>query len=61
MRLTKPARKALGGGLAFGGVATGIALADSTRHGLGIGIALVVALTLAVGVIQFASRRAERT
>ena len=61
MRLTSPARKALGGGLAFGAVATGIALADSTRHGLGIGIAVLIALTLAVGVIQLASRRAERS
>lgn len=61
MRLTGPARRALAGGLAFGAVATGIALADSTRHGLGIGAALVIALTVAVAVIQFASRRAERT
>jgi hypothetical protein len=61
VRLTGPARRALGGGLAFGAVATAVALADSTRHGLGIGIALVITLTLAVGVIQLASRRAERT
>ena len=61
MRLTSPARRALAGGLAFGAVATGIALADSTRHGLGIGVALVIALTVAVGVIQFASRRAQRS
>jgi hypothetical protein len=61
VRLTKPARRALGGGLAFGAIATGMALADSARHGLGIGIAVVIALTLAVGVIQFASRRAERS
>jgi hypothetical protein len=61
MRLTGPARRALGGGLAFAAVATGIAAADSPRHGLGIGVALVIALTLAVGLIQLASRRAERT
>jgi len=61
VRLTSPARRALAGGLAFGAVATGIALADSTRHGLGIGVALVIALTVAVGVIQFASRRAQRS
>ena len=39
MRLTSPAKRALAGGLAFGAVATGIALADSTRHGLGVGVA----------------------
>ena len=61
MRLTSPARKALAGGLAFGAVATGMALADSTRHGIGVGVALVIAVALAVGFIQFASRRAERT
>lgn len=56
MRLTKPARRALAGGLAFGMVATGIALADNTRHGLGIGLAVVIAVALAVGVVQFAHR-----
>jgi hypothetical protein len=61
VRLTGPARRALGGGLAFGAVATGIAAADSPRHGLGIGVAVVIALIVAVGVIQFAGRRAERT
>ena len=61
MRLTSPAKRALAGGLAFGAVATGIALADSTRHGLGVGVALVIAVALAVGFIQFASRRADRT
>jgi hypothetical protein len=61
VRLTRPARRALAGGLAFGVVATGIALADGTRHGLGIGAALVVALIFAVGVVQLASRRADRT
>jgi hypothetical protein len=61
VRLTRPARRALAGGLAFGTIATGIALADSTRHGLGVGVALVITLAFAVGFIQFASRRAERT
>jgi hypothetical protein len=61
VRLTTPAKKALAGGLAFGAVATGVALADSTRHGLGVGAALVIAVFLAVGVIQLASRRAQRT
>ena len=61
MRLTSPARRALGGGLAFGAVATGMALADSTRHGIGVGVALVIAVAVAVGVIQFASRRAARS
>jgi hypothetical protein len=61
VRLTGPARKALAGGLAFGAVATGVALAQDLRHGFGIGLAVVVALVLAVGAVQLASRRAERT
>lgn len=61
MRLTSPAKRALAGGFAFGAVATGIALADSMRHGLGVGVAMLIAVALAVGVIQLASRRAERT
>lgn len=61
MRLTTPAKRALAGGLAFGAVATGVALADSTRHGLGVALALVIAVALAVGFIQFASRRVDRT
>jgi hypothetical protein len=61
MRLTGPAKKALAGGLAFGAVATGFALADSTRHGLGVGMAVVIAVALAVGLVQFAGRRDERT
>ena len=61
MRLTSAAKRALAGGLAFGVVATGIALADSTRHGIGVAVALVITVALAVGLIQFASRRAERT
>ena len=61
MRLTSPARRALAGGVAFGAVATGMALADSTRRGVAVGVVLVIAVAVAVGFIQFASRRAERT
>jgi hypothetical protein len=61
VRLTRPARRALAGGLAFGTIATGIALADSTRHGLGVGMALVITLAIAVAFIQYASHRAERS
>jgi hypothetical protein len=56
VRLTSPARRALAGGLAFGGVATGIAWADSTRHGIGIAVAVLVALMFVVAIVQYAGR-----
>jgi hypothetical protein len=58
--MTPEARRALGGGFALTAVSTATAVsADSVRHGIALGIAMLLAALVVTAIVQHGSRNSE--
>jgi hypothetical protein len=55
-RLSPATRRALAGGLALTALSAGTASAQDVRHGVGLGIAMLLTVLLVAAIVQYGSR-----
>ena len=60
-RLNVGTRRALGGGFALTAVSAGTASAHNLRHGIGLGIAMLLAVLLVAAIAQYGARHSRNT
>ncbi len=58
-RLSPATRRALGGGLALTAVSAGTASTQSLRHGIGLGIVMLVTVLLVAAVVHYGTRQSR--